>query len=27
VIMTLVDQYVFRKAEEKIFAWRVTTSG
>lgn len=26
VIMTLVDQYVFRKSEERIFAWRVTTS-
>jgi NitT/TauT family transport system permease protein len=26
VIMTLVDQYVFRKSEEKIFAWRATTS-
>jgi NitT/TauT family transport system permease protein len=26
VIMTLVDQYVFRKTENRIFAWRVTTS-
>ena len=26
VIMTLVDQYVFRKSEAKIFAWRVSTS-
>lgn len=26
VIMTLVDQYVFRRTEKKIFAWRVTTS-
>lgn len=26
VIMTFVDQYIFRKAEERIFAWRVTTS-
>lgn len=25
VIMTLVDQYVFRKAEERIFVWRLTT--
>lgn len=24
VIMTLVDQYVFRRAEERIFAWRVS---
>lgn len=26
VIMTLVDQYVFRKTEARIFAWRVTTT-
>lgn len=26
LIMTLVDQWVFRKTEERIFAWRVTTS-
>lgn len=26
VIMTLVDQYVFRRAEAKIFSWRVVTA-
>jgi NitT/TauT family transport system permease protein len=27
LIMTLVDQYVFRRAEARIFSWRVSTSG
>lgn len=27
VIMMLVDQYVFRKAEKRIFVWRASTTG